>query len=65
MNTNRILRKKEVLHLTGISAATMYRLIAKEAFPPPKKLTGNAGRAVGWLESDIQSWVSTREQAEK
>ncbi|MBW5820910.1 helix-turn-helix transcriptional regulator [Yersinia enterocolitica] len=65
MNTNRILRKKEVLHLVGISSATLYRLIAKGAFPGSKKLTGNAGRAVGWLDSDIQSWVITREQAEK
>lgn len=65
MTTNRILRKKEVLHITGISAATLYRLIAKGAFPGSKKLTGDDGRAVGWLDSDIQSWVSTREQAEK
>lgn len=48
MNTNRILRKKEVLNLTGISSATLYRLIAKGDFPKSKKLTGDSGRAVGW-----------------
>lgn len=46
MNTNRILRKKEVLHLTGISSATLYRLISKGVFPLSKKLTGDSGRAV-------------------
>ncbi len=64
MNTNRILRKKEVLHLTGISSATLYRLISKGAFPLSKKLTGDSGRAVGWLESDINNWVNSRMQAE-
>ncbi|EPT7062053.1 helix-turn-helix transcriptional regulator [Cronobacter turicensis] len=63
MNTNRILRKKEVLHLTGISAPTMYRLIAKGSFPFSRSLTG--GRAVGWLESDIQSWINSRVKSEK
>jgi len=63
MNTNRILRKKEVLHLTGISSATLYRLISKGAFPLSKKLTGDSGRAVGWLESDINNWVNSRMQA--
>ncbi|EHM5938414.1 TPA: helix-turn-helix transcriptional regulator, partial [Escherichia coli] len=52
MNTNRILRKKEVLHLTGNSSATLYRLISKGFFPLSKRLTGDNGRAVGWLESD-------------
>ncbi|MFJ5330603.1 MULTISPECIES: helix-turn-helix transcriptional regulator [Pectobacterium] len=60
MNTNRILRKKEVLHLTGISAATMYRLIAKGEFPISKKLTGEAGRAVGWGLNEIQTWIQSR-----
>ena len=55
MNTNRILRKKEVLHLTGI--------ISKGFFPLSKRLTGDNGRAVGWLESDINNWVNSRMQA--
>ncbi|KGA40858.1 MULTISPECIES: helix-turn-helix transcriptional regulator [Pectobacterium] len=60
MNTNRILRKKEVLHLTGISAATMYRLISKGQFPASRKLTGEAGRAVGWGLNEIQNWIQSR-----
>ncbi|EGI8972056.1 TPA: AlpA family phage regulatory protein [Citrobacter amalonaticus] len=60
MNINRILRKKEVLNLTGISSATLYRLIAKGDFPIPKKLTGGSGRAVGWGSNEIQSWIESR-----
>lgn len=43
MNTNRILRKKEVLHLTGISSATLYRLISKGFFPLSMNRPGNPG----------------------
>lgn len=60
MNTNRILRKKEVLHLVGISSATLYRLIAKGDFPKSKKLTGDSGRAVGWGANEIQNWILSR-----
>ncbi|ECC8923448.1 AlpA family transcriptional regulator [Salmonella bongori] len=60
MNQTRIIRKSEVLHLVGISNATLYRLISKGAFPRPKKLTGEGGRAVGWLEVDISSWIQSR-----
>lgn len=60
MNTNRILRKKEVLHLVGMSSATLYRLIAKGDFPKSKKLTGDSGRAVGWGSNEIQNWILSR-----
>ncbi|WP_154955508.1 helix-turn-helix transcriptional regulator [Klebsiella grimontii] len=38
----------------------MYRQIAKGTFPKSKKLTGEGGRAVGWLESEINAWISSR-----
>lgn len=63
MSTNRILRKKEVLHMTGVSSTTLYRLISKGAFTLSKKLTGDSGRAVGGLKSDIYNGVNSRMQA--
>ena len=63
MSTNRILRKKEVLRLTGVSLATLYLLISKGTFLLSKKLTGDSSRAMGWLESDINNWVNSRMQA--
>ncbi|MCA6969758.1 AlpA family transcriptional regulator [Pectobacterium carotovorum] len=59
--TNRIIRKAEVLYRCGISNATLYRLIAKGHFPCQRSLSPD-GRAVGWLESDIDEWVSSRGQ---
>ncbi|MBA1681894.1 AlpA family phage regulatory protein, partial [Escherichia coli] len=35
----------------------------KGFFPLSKRLTGDNGRAVGWLESDINNWVNSRMQA--
>lgn len=61
MNINRIVRKKEVLSLTEISSATLFRLIAKGDFPKSKKLTGDSGRAVGWGLNKIQNWIQSRE----
>ncbi|CAM3141604.1 hypothetical protein SB6411_00989 [Klebsiella spallanzanii] len=62
MYQERILRKKEVLQRIGISNASLYRLIAKDLFPTGIKLTGQEGRAVGWLSSDIDNWISNRER---
>jgi prophage regulatory protein len=63
MNTQRILRKKEILHMTGVSSATLYRLISKGAFSLSKKLTCDSGRVVGGLKSDIYNRVNSRMQA--
>ncbi|EAT2981304.1 AlpA family phage regulatory protein [Salmonella enterica] len=60
MNQARILRNHEVLHLVGISRATLYRLIKKGLFPKSRKLTGERGRAVGWLEEEVIYWIKTR-----
>lgn len=61
MYQDRILRKKEVVNRTGLAGATIYRQIAKGTFPKPRKLTGEGGRAVGWLESEINAWISNRQ----
>ncbi|HFU1281523.1 TPA: AlpA family transcriptional regulator [Klebsiella michiganensis] len=60
--TSRILKKKEVLYRCGISNASLYRQIAKGEFPRQRHLS-SGGRAVGWLESEIDEWVNSRAQA--
>lgn len=45
-----ILRLPTVLNRTGLSRSTVYLRIGLGTFPKPIKL---GGRAVGWLESDI------------
>ncbi len=56
---HRILRLPELLHKTGLSRNTAYRLIREEGFPKPIPL---GGRAVGWIESEIDAWIEERMQ---
>lgn len=53
-----ILRRKQVETRTGLSRSTIYARIAAGLFPSPIDLGG--GRAVGWLESEIDQWVQSR-----
>jgi prophage regulatory protein len=54
-----LLRIDNVCALTGLSVPTIYRLMAKDAFPRPVKITATA-RA--WKLSEIASWIDTRER---
>ena len=51
-----ILRRKEVEKRTGLPRSTMYHRIKEGTFPKPLKL---GARSVGWLESEIESWIAT------
>ncbi len=50
----KILRLPEVKSQTGLSRSTIYLRIAEKRFPKPIAL---GGRAVGWIETEIQSWI--------
>ena len=49
-----ILRLPEVIRQTGLSRSSIYLRITNKEFPKPISL---GGRAVGWLQEDIDSWV--------
>jgi prophage regulatory protein len=51
---DRIIRLPEVLHMVGMKKTSIYSKIKHGDFPVPVKL----GRASGWLESDVQRWIS-------
>lgn len=53
-----ILRRKQVELRTGLSRSTIYARIAEGLFPRPIDLGG--GRAVGWIEAEIDDWVRSR-----
>ncbi len=53
----RILRLADVKARTGISRSTIYSHIKAGHFP---KHIALGPRCVGWLESDIDSWIQTR-----
>ena len=52
--THTILRLPAVKARTGLSRSTIYLRIAEGDFPKSISL---GGRAVGWIESEIQAWV--------
>jgi len=49
-----ILRLPAVKARTGLSRSTIYLRISEESFPKPVSL---GGRAVGWIESEINDWL--------
>lgn len=53
--TNFILRLPAVKQRTGLSRSTIYLRIAQGTFPAPVSL---GARAVGWVESDVDDWIS-------
>lgn len=57
---DRILRRPEVEHLTGIKKSFIYVLMQKGEFPKPVKI---GERAVGWRTTDIQKWLDDRAAA--
>lgn len=52
---NTILRLPSVKSRTGLSRSTLYLRISQGQFPKPVNLSG---RAVGWLDSEIDAWLS-------
>jgi prophage regulatory protein len=58
-----ILRLPVVKARTGLSRSTIYVRASTGTFPKPVSL---GGRAVGWVESEIQQWLEQRiEQSRK
>ena len=53
----RFLRLPEVLARTGLSRSTIYVRLDQGSFPRPVSL---GGRAVGWIESEVNEWIRER-----
>jgi prophage regulatory protein len=60
--THTILRLPAVKTSTGLSRSTIYLRVAEGTFPRPVSL---GGRAVGWLEAEIQDWLRQRIEASR
>ena len=52
-----ILRLTDVLKRTGLSRSTLYNRIARNEFPHQVSL---GGRAVGWLNGEVENWINGR-----
>ena len=60
--SHKILRLPTVKALTGLSRSTIYLRISKDEFPAPISL---GGRAVGWLENDVDAWLAEKVEASR
>ncbi len=55
--SQRVIRRPVVEHLTGLSRSSIYAMIANGEFPAQIKI---GIRAVGWRQSEIESWIENR-----
>ncbi|MDW1624963.1 AlpA family transcriptional regulator [Vibrio sp. Vb2704] len=53
----KLIRQKEVTEMTGVSRASVYKLMAVGRFPKSVSL---GVRAVAWVESEVQEWILER-----
>ena len=55
----KIVRHAEVRQKLNVSSAKLFDMIAKGIFPRPFAIIPG-GRAVGWLEADVDHWIIGR-----
>lgn len=58
----RILRIAEVANRVGLGRSSIWKMVADGEFPEPRRLSA---RAVGWVDAEINEWLSAREASRK
>ena len=58
---DRLLRIRPVAERVGLGVTTIYRMIRNGQFPRGRQISGNT---VGWLESELDAWIVSREVTE-
>lgn len=53
----KLIRRREVEARIGLAYSTIYVMMADGKFPRPIKI---GRRAVGWIEEDINNWLSNK-----
>lgn len=56
---DKIIRLPQVKALVGLGTTAIYENMKKGGFPKQIKM----GSASGWLESEVQQWISERKSA--
>ena len=54
---DRLLRRRDVEKITGMSRSSIYRLMQESEFPRPVRVGPSAVR---WKSSDITAWIESR-----
>jgi prophage regulatory protein len=60
--SRRILRMRDICQKMGLSPSTVHDLVARGVFIKPFTLIPG-GRAVGWLEVEVDQWIFERKEA--
>ena len=55
--TPRMLRRRAVEAMTGLSRSTIYARMNTGGFPAAIRL---GGRSVGWIAEEIEAWIASR-----
>jgi prophage regulatory protein len=55
--TDKLIRKRGVIELTGLSATTIWRRVKDRTFPAPLHISEHV---IVWRETDIQAWIAAR-----
>ncbi len=58
-HSNRLIRIKDVLNLTGLSRSYVYQLCKEGLFPKSLTLIPG-GISVAWVEQEILEWIDQR-----
>ena len=53
-NCTTLIRLPEVIKRTGVSRTTIYRLINKNSFPSPIKISE---KTIAFVESEVNDWI--------
>ena len=54
VGTIHVLRLPQVCKMTGLSRSSVYQMEADQLFPSRVRI---GARSVGWIESEVQSWL--------
>ncbi|MDG4647920.1 AlpA family phage regulatory protein [Roseibacterium sp. SDUM158017] len=60
MATDRLLRRREVEAMTGLSRSSLYAAMAEGRFPRPVRI---GLKAVAWRSREIAEWIEARQEA--
>ena len=58
---DRLIRLPELLQITGLSRATVYRLIEQRKFPASVQISANSK---GWFASQVEAWMQSLRTAD-
>jgi prophage regulatory protein len=57
VDSQKLIRRRGVEAVTGLSRSALYAKVASGAFPKPIKL---GCRSVAWISGEVDDWIRTR-----